>query len=506
MNTPRLLQSDTYSLTGFVNESVESTDWSVYYGTFRKAPPINPKGDDRIVFTGSQEIIKELFTEPLTHKEIDDTIKFLKNRRATAFGLSDFKIDEKKWRDIVDVYQGKFPLRIEAVPEGSIVYPGEPVIRCSNTVRGFGAFAAHFEQALIKIWGTSLRQTNCRHWLQYNRQLCREVEGPDVPTERINFLASLMLVDFGARSAFCSMENEIIAAQHLYCFPGTDTLEAAWKMYLCGAPEGVGSSVVALAHRNVQAHSTEEACYLQTYLNSPHDSILSLVGDCYDLRNAYTKYLLPLGLRSLKEENNKIVVVRLDSGLILEDLLWCIDLAVKNDLVKYNSLGFSESTFIKFLPSDDNSWDSMREINQALIDAGHNPFSWILYGWGSGLRNLSRDDLSAKYALCSVGEGRPVIKFSNSPGKQTLPLVKVLRSKEALASGKTLVLPDEPGEDAMVTLYNGQHGVLTSNFQDFNAIQNRILNDFDKMPLRAGLPSDKVKELVANLKAEYVTR
>lgn len=504
-NTPRLLVADAYTIgSGSRFESKEAEEKSVYYLTFRRGPAdlagkagyehFN-KDDNRIVFAGLQRILDRLFSEPITHEEIDETLQFLQNRKATTQGLRPFEFPEQMWRRVVDEFNGYPPLNITAMPEGSVVYPNEPVIRVESLEDGFGPLAAWFESKLLHVWAATRRLTDCRHWLNYNIDLIRSIE-KDKSDDEIRFLASLMMHDFGDRAGICAQESEDLGLVHLYCFLGTDTFAGAYQAWKNGAPDGVGTSVDALAHRIVQGFVEEGQCYNTIYDAAQPGDIVSMVADCYDYYNAVENYLLPLAKRSVAEGTNIICVSRPDSGDPIEQILWTLNLAVANGLYEERN-GWKYMTTLRVIEGDSMNWKSMMEINQALINAGFAPHGCLIYGVGGWLRNsITRDDFSTKYALCAVGyDYRPVVKNSHAEGKKTLPLAAVKRDKEALETGITLDIWDAK-QDWLVPYYfwNKEyvkymkpHPLDSHGMQDnFTIIQDRVLNEFNSMPFQGG--------------------
>jgi nicotinamide phosphoribosyltransferase len=238
---PRMLWSDAYTINGFKFESEEATEHSIYYGTFRKHPrevrnePMYRDVDNRILFAGLQSICDQLFYDPITHQEIDESIAFLKGRKATALGFSDFEFPEQLWRRVVDENDGYLPLLVEAMPEGSVVYPGEPVLRVRATKPGFGPLVPWFESTLLQVWAPSERLTAARHFLKYYYDLIRRIEPDTVSDEECMFFARLSIHDFGDRAAMTSMESELVAKVHNYVFFGTDTFRAAYHLQLSEA-------------------------------------------------------------------------------------------------------------------------------------------------------------------------------------------------------------------------------------------------------------------------------
>jgi nicotinic acid phosphoribosyltransferase len=315
--------------------------------------------------------------------------------------------------------------------------------------------------------------------------------------EMLSFWASIMITDFGDRAGICSQESEELGMVHLYTFGGTDTFSGAYQAWK-NSDESVGifSSVNALAHRNVQSYENEKDCYEAIYNSCGNDEIASMVDDCYDAKNAVRNYLLPLALRSKNENNGKVVVARPDSskdGYTTKDqIIEICDLSVENGLfteITTKTGVWKCGTLFHFLDGDGKSFEDILDEMDALLDKGYAFYTWGLFGQGGGLRNnLKRDNLSAKYALASVGEEDiPVVKFSETLGKGTLPgPFKVVRTSEALSNKKTILFAHEDGEDMLETYFDGTNiwepfgSAQDDNFLDIKALKT---NQMKYMPL-----------------------
>lgn len=520
--TPRILMADAYTIGADEFQSDKAKEQSTYYIVFRRElykinEDLYTKGDNRMVFIGLQRILERLFYEPVTHEEINQAILYLSNYKVTATGLSKYNFPEHLWRRIVDEFNGRPPISIKAMPEGSIVYPGEPVVQIKSLVDGFGELAAWFESKLLQVWASSERVTQNEHWFKRMMSMVRSVE-PELTDEAVEFNASLMLHDFGDRAGMNQMESEDMGMAHLYTFPGTDTCSGGYQAFMnSGMTVGLSVSVNALAHRNVQAYDKEEDCYNFMYYNANNGDICSMVADCYNYKKAVKDYLLPLALRSVKEKNGKIVVARPDSDVAVDCVLYLCNIAVENGLYTekvINGKTWKFATALKFIEGDGMDFKTMWNIIQTLLDNGFVPYSWGLFGVGGGLRNfLKRDDFGAKYALCSIGhDDTPVVKLSETIGKTTLPgPFKVLRSQEAMDNKKTIVFESEQGDDAMVEYFNGLNiykpfGIGQDD--DFLQIKAEIRYQFKTMPLNMdtthGAPaSDKVLQTRIDLIKKY---
>lgn len=514
--TPRPIWSDAYTINGFAFESGEATENSKYYGTYRKFPhthePFYDPADERIVFAGLQQLCDMLFYDPITNAEIDETLEFLKGRKVKGNGeFADFEFPEEMWRAVVRDHGGYLPLRVVGMPEGSVVYPHEPFLRVEATKPGFGPLVPWFESTLLHVWSATERLTAARHFLKYAFNLIRKYEPETVTDDECLFLARLMIHDFGDRAAASPMETELVGRVHNYVWFGTDSFRAAYQNWKNGAPPAFGSSVKALAHRIVQGYKNEGDCYHNMYESADNHELLSMVGDCYDYWNALDSYLIPLAQRAKKDGSGKTVVARPDSGDSIDMVVGTLQRAKNAGLMDEHLCADGTtrytSTTLRYIVGNGESFDTVMQITETCLNAGFLPWRCGIYGVGGHLRNnINRDHMSTKFALCSVGNNsRPVIKLSNSPGKQTLPESKVLRDEFSLTSGVTLTLPTEPGDDSLVLYYDGSlDEPFGSGFtDDFSVCENRVIKDFDEMPKTAGRKSDLLQAEVEFLISEY---
>lgn len=513
--TPKCLWGDAYTINGYTFESDDATEDSIYYGAYRKfplkfEPSVYSDEDRRILFAGLQSLCDLLFYDPITHEEIDEALSFLKGRKAVADGFRDFEFPEKLWRRVVDECDGYLPLKVEGIPEGGVVYPGEPCVRVSATKPGFGPLVPWFESTLLHVWSTSERLTAARHMLKKAFGLIREYEPKTVSDDDCMFFARLMVHDFGDRAAACPQESEFVAKVHNYVWFGTDTFRAAYQNWKNGAPAAFGSSVKALAHRIVQGYEKEFDCYQNMYDTAERGEFLSMVADCYDYWNALKNKLIPLALHSKQNNTGKIIVARPDSGdsveMVVGTLVHAKEAGLMDDYLCADGKTRMVSTTLRFIVGNGETFDSVFSVLEECLKAGFVPWRCGIFGIGGHLRNnINRDHMSTKFALCAVGkEHRPVIKLSEEKGKQTLPNVIVRRDVNSLASGETIALPGD-GVDSLVCYYDGsKEEPFGPGFtEDFMTCENRVIQGFDKMPLSGGTLTQKTQELVETLEHTY---
>jgi len=506
-STPRLLMCDAYTTGSDIFESEAAKEKSTYYITFRKLLETIKDGpytvgDTRYIFAGLVRILDYLFYEPITHEEIDITKEFLKNRKITTQGIKPYYFPEELWRRVVDEFNGFPPITIKAFEEGSVVYPNEPCVEITSNVEGFGVMAAMFESKDLMLWAASEMTTQLEHFVLKLKTIIRRYRN-DLSEAEIDAMARLTLHDFGDRAGICPQESEWLGEAFLYSFTGTDTFAGGYQAWMNSNKEAVILSVPALAHRNVQSYETEFECFRALYDSMENGDIASFVADCNNFWNAVEGdqtgtdgSLLSLALESEKTGNGKVVVGRPDSGDALAQILWLCALAVRHGLyqtITINGYEWKVGTYLRFIEGDGMTWSVMLEIIEAMLKAGYWPWGWGLFGMGGGKRNkLARDNSSSKYALCAVGNNnRPVVKFSETLGKTTLPgPFKVLRTAEALMSNQTICFADEAGEDVRKIYYewpslDGSIHPLTEVYSNttYQSIIKNIKDQLEIMPL-----------------------
>lgn len=514
---PRMIRSDAYTVSSAGFESDDALTNSCYYGVFRCHPSdrsnetnaITTSGDRRMLFSGMRHLCQSLFHRKVTHEEIQQAEAFYKGRKFTLNGFKDFEFAKPLWERVVNEFDGYIPIKVEAMPEGSTVYPNMPNWRVSSNVDGMGPIAAWFENTFLKNWAASARLTNARIWLDYMTDLILAIQ-PKLEYKIARFKAQNMTHDFGGRASMCPEENFTVASQHMYCFPGTDTFDGAYANWLDGAPQEVGSSIWALAHRIVQGFVEEGDCYTTIYERAEDGSLLSMVGDLYDYHTALHNYLVPLALRSVAEKNNKIIVARPDSGDYLEMVVDTVKAAIDNGLYTEDSDGWKSGTTLRFIQGDSMTFTKCIEVIDTLIEMKCLPWEWGVFGVGGFLRNgITRDHLSGKYALASVGaESRPVIKESNTSGKRTYPDATVVN----LGSSYRMIPRDDTQNDARIIYYDGtsEENRKSGNiwgpamYEDFSTIQARVLDDWENFLHDGLIISPEMEALRASIASKYV--
>lgn len=479
---PLPIRSDAYTVSGNAFAGEDAKEISVYNVVFRRGPAdveeLKPIcHDNRMVFYGLADFIKTHLTTPVTHADIDEAAEFMKT--AHSFG-GPLPFPEKLWRRVVDEYGGFLPIQIIGIEEGFTFFPGEPVIQVISEP-GFGELAAFIEPLMVGMVAcASARATIARHWLDACRNEIvndRYRNGtldnnvfhslPQEVRDEIDGYARFMIHDFGMRASSVEEESNLLGRAHLLTFHGTDTFNAAYIAWKQGAKRPTGTSILALAHRIVQGHDTEDDAFRAIAKASREGvPVASYVADCYNFAEALGR------LAVMAEENPDLtIVVRPDSGDYVQNVVDIVSKNIPN---------------LRFINGDSMNPKKVTEIWDALIKAGHDATTHGIFGVGGFLRNsANRDTFSVAYKLAAKSHDlEAVCKLSEAIGKRSVPgLVKL----DSMSVSGPSVSPTYSVEEALENGYvNWYQGTLTGPvfgrecYTPFDAIQNRCIMVFDE--------------------------
>jgi nicotinamide phosphoribosyltransferase len=509
---PRLLMADAYTVAsdGFISKSAK--DFSAYQICFRrdqtpwmKTLGLEPK-DAKYVFFGLQQIIKKLLHDPITRQEIDETERFLK----VAKNGKEFRWNREMWDRIVDEYDGFMPLKIEAMRDGAVSFPGEPVIQITAK-DGFGELAAWFETKLLQTWATSERATLLRYWLDYNKDLVRRCTNENLTEEQVTRKAQNLLADFSDRSSMTEEESTLLGLASLTSFPTSSTLSAGYLAFKeSGDNAASNASMYSLAHRTPQSYE-DKGKHWKAYTSLfkfANREFASYVADVYDFRTDVVKYLIPLAKKAAKQNQGAVVCARPDSGIAYDEVLFVLEEAVKAGLYKTvtakDGHPLKAMTTLRVIQADGMNFAKIKEINDKLIEAGFSPPDCVYYGVGGYLHNaLSRDNLSAAQKLSAVGKSHtPVMKSpKGARGKESIPgMVKVIRDQKGSPTVRGI---HEPGRNHLVSWYDGIERKGITYKEDFREVQKRVIIDFNRYSRPKELLSPSIREEVYKLRAKY---
>lgn len=254
------------------------------------------------VFFGLQYFLKQMNGSRVTMKDIDDAEELCKRHF-----LRDDLFNRAMWEHIVINYNGKLPLKIKAIPEGTSLPINNVYITIKNTDPKCPALTSHFESWLTHIWYPSNVATISRTvkllLAKYLRYTSNDISAIDY-----------MLHDFGYRGASSHESGCIGGAGHLVNFLSTDTLPALELVRKNYGETMTGFSIPASEHSIMTCLGKEnEYKMIDDLLDKFPDGFLSLVLDSYSIYDAIDYLGTKLRDKVLERKGGKLMI-RPDSG------------------------------------------------------------------------------------------------------------------------------------------------------------------------------------------------
>lgn len=359
--------------------------------------------DTDITFFGLQAILKKYFEgRVITEEKVEEAKEFFD----AHFGRED-SFNYEGWMRIAKEFDGKLPLKIRAVPEGTTV-PGRNVLfTVENTHDDFYWLTNYMETLLCQVWYPTTVATNSRMIREILEEYNKETSDSDA-VEVTNFQCH----DFGYRGVSSVETAGLGAAAHLLWFLGTDTLrgiEVARKFY---DEQIAGFSIPASEHSTMTVW-LEEVDAMENMLDQYPDGMVACVSDSYDIMRAINEYWgIELKEKILNRDGR--LVVRPDSGDPIKSTENVIKALWDNFGGEVNSKGYKVlHPNIRMIQGDGIDREMIKEILENFKELEFSSEN-IAFGSGGGLlqrhdRDTFRFAFKASLAIVN-GEVRDVRK------------------------------------------------------------------------------------------------
>lgn len=266
---------------------------------------------DVVVFAGIQGTVVRNYIENWNNnffkKDKKKVVKQYSRRVRNMLGVADF--DTSHIEELHDV--GYLPLVIEALPEGSLVNIGVPMLVVYNSDPRFGWLTNYIETELsADTWKTVTNAT-----IAYNYRAI--LEDYIEKTGGAKFLIPFLSHDFSARGMSGMADAAQAGFAHLTSFSGTDSFLAvdyAEEYYEADVDkQHVGATVPASEHSVMCLRGEEgEIDTINRMLDIYPTGIVSMVLDGFDFFRAINEHLPSLKNRIMSRDGK--LVVRPDSG------------------------------------------------------------------------------------------------------------------------------------------------------------------------------------------------
>lgn len=426
-----------------LTDSYKATHWKQYpKGTTKVYSYLESRGGvfDNTVFYGLQYFLKKyLCGEVITEKKIQQAKKFFRSHLGT-----DDLFNESGWRHILLKHNGKLPIKIKSIKEGTPVKTGNVLVTVENTDPEVPWITNYVETLLLNIWYPTTVATLSREI----KKIIIEYLQKTTPysKEEIDKISSFMLHDFGCRGVGSPENAAIGGSAHIINFQGTDTIPAillAQEFY--NTESILAYSIPASEHSTITSWGEEnEAKAYENMLDSYQVGLRACVSDSYDIINA-CENIWGGELRDKVLNLNGRLVIRPDSGDPVQTLKKIFNILWDKFGGKVNERGFKVlDDHIRVIQGDGVNYDSIIDILKMMVAEGFSVEN-IVFGMGGALlQKVDRD--TQKFAFkCSYivinGEYRNVQKHPIEINKDGVSIKSFKTSKK----GK-LKLVDVEGE------------------------------------------------------------
>jgi nicotinamide phosphoribosyltransferase len=403
-----ILDTDSYKASHWLQYPADVTSMYSYFesrgGRYRDT-----------VFFGLQYYLARYLSQPVTRAHVDEAAAF--------FEAHGEPFNRAGWEHLVAAHGGRFPVRIRAVPEGTVVPTGNVLFDIELTAPDPKIFwvVSWLETMLVRVW----YPTTVASRSHYCKRVILEslVQSADDPMAEVGF----KLHDFGSRGVSSRESARIGGAAHLVSFLGSDTVEGvrAANLYY-GTKEGMaGYSLPAAEHSTITMWGRENETdayrnFVQKYLVERQlppgtPKIAACVSDSFDLFRVLEDVWCDELLETVRTSGGKLVV-RPDSGDPPTVIVKCLQIMERKVGMRTNSKGYKVlPPYLGLIQGDGINDESIGTILHAVKQHGYSA-SNLSFGMGGGLlQQLDRDTQKFAFKCAAALRGGEWMDVSKDP-------------------------------------------------------------------------------------------
>jgi nicotinamide phosphoribosyltransferase len=422
------------------------------------------------VFFGLQYYLKTYLEGPrFTQEDIEQADEFCLQH----FGNPIF--NREGWTLLRQKHDGRLPVRIKAVPEGTVVPLQNVLVTIENTDPDFPWLPNYLETLLLKVWYSTTVATLSREIKKIIHGFLERTGDPS--------LLPFKLHDFGYRGVSSEETAGIGGAAHLLNFLGSDNVAGIVLLQDFYRPTSMPAfSIPASEHSTITAWGKDrEADAYRNMLDAYPTGTIACVSDSYNIFQACEKLWGEL-LKPDVVHRKGTLVIRPDSGDPVEVLTRVFDILGEKFGYETNAKGYRVlPSYVRVIQGDGVNMFTIQNMLYQLSKFRGWSADNLSFGMGGALlQQLNRD--TQKFAFkCSAakveGAWRAVFKDPiTDPGKNS-------------KHGRLALLETSPGEFQTMENVNGSEfedqDCLVTVFEDGEIL---ACDDLDTIRRRAELP------------------
>ena len=267
-----------------LTDSYKFTHWKQYpNGTTKVYSYLESRGGkfDNTLFYGLQYFIKKYLSgKVVTDEKIRQAKKFVDSHLGPGF------FNENGWLHILEKHNGRLPIRIKAVPEGTSVKTGNVLVTVENTDPEAPWLTNYIETLLLEIWYPITVSTLSREVKKLLVTYLKKTTTHD--SEGIKNIVSFMLHDFGFRGVSSVESAGLGGSAHIVNFMGTDTVAGillAQEFYNTENP--LAFSIPASEHSTITSWTEPlEVKAFENMLDQYPTGLVACVSDSFDINRS----------------------------------------------------------------------------------------------------------------------------------------------------------------------------------------------------------------------------
>jgi nicotinamide phosphoribosyltransferase len=444
-----------------LTDSYKTSHWKQYpKGTSKVYSYLESRGGkfNNTMFYGLQYFIKQYLSgQVVTEEKIQRAKKFWD----AHLGPNHF--NEAGWRHILDKHNGHLPVRIKAVPEGTVVKTGNVLVTVENTDPEVPWLTNFLESILLQVWypttvGTLSREVK-KNLISYLKKTT------SYNPEEISGVVAFMLHDFGFRGVSSVESSGLGGSSHIINFMGTDTVSAilfAQEFYNTENP--LAFSIPASEHSTITSWGEPfEVKAMENMLDSYPTGLVACVSDSFDIIRACRDYW-GTALRDKILSRDGRLVIRPDSGDPVQTLKQIFHILWDKFGGTTNDKGFKVlDPHVRVIQGDGVNFESISDICDMMIEEGFS-IENIAFGMGGALlQKVDRDTQKFAFKCSSItinGEEAEVRKNPieiNEKGERVQSFKKSKAGRLKLVNGQTVEHShDEDGDELVEVFLNGK--------------------------------------------------
>jgi nicotinamide phosphoribosyltransferase len=266
-----------------------------------------PKGCNKVVSFGQRMVMKyiqDVFQQGFFDRDKEEVLEEIRSEYSQYLG-AEYNVDH-----IAALWDRQYlPIKVKALPEGTTVPMGVPVLTIYNTGAEF-YWLTNFLETIIStlLWKPMTSATIGHHF--YKNIINKYAKETDKDNPAVKYLAH----DFSMRGMDAPFAVMASGLGHALSFDGSDSLPVIpAARYYYNAKGNIVNSVNATEHSVMCAGTKEDEIGTFRYLMKQFPKgILSIVSDTWDLWKVLTVILPALKEEILKRDGK--IVIRPDSG------------------------------------------------------------------------------------------------------------------------------------------------------------------------------------------------